>query len=210
MSVARRPGAGGRGRARPRLHERHDQDAGRRDPAPEAAVPRPGAVGARRQASAAGLVAGAARLRRIVPLAAHVAAVEVPGRRHQDPDRHQRAAARRQDDDGGQHRDGAGLRRRARAAHRRRHAPARPAPAAAPDQRARPVAGAHRPGARARRHPAHGRSEPAGDHRRPNAAEPVGAAGVGAHEDAARRTWRTGRSTGSSSIRRRCSPSPTP
>ena len=48
-----------------------------------------------------------------------------------------------------------------------RHAPARAAPPAAADQRARPVAGADRPGARARRHSAHGRSEPAGDHRRP-------------------------------------------
>ena len=110
--------------------------------------------------------------------------------RYNDPgtkilDRHQRAAARRQDDHRGQHRDGAGLRRRARAADRRRHAPARPAPAAAADQRARPVAGAQRSGARARRDPADGGSEPAGDHRRHDAAEPVGAAVVGADEDAA-------------------------
>ena len=85
-----------------------------------------------------------------------------------------------------------------------------PAPAAAADQRARPVAGADRPGARARRHPADGRSEPAGDHGRHDAAESVRAAGVGAHEDAAHEPRRTGRSTGSSSTRRRCSPSPTP
>ena len=50
---------------------------------------------------------------------------EVPGRRHEDHGRHERAAARRQDDDGGQHRDGAGLRRLARAADRRRHAASR-------------------------------------------------------------------------------------
>ena len=150
--------AGGRRRARPRLHERHDQDAGGHHAASEAAVPRPGAGGPRRQAPAARLVARAARFRRVVPIAAHVAALEVPGRGHQDHHRHQRAAARRQDDDGGEHRDGAGLRRRARAADRRRHAPARPAPSAAADQRARPVAGADRPGARPRRHPAHRRS----------------------------------------------------
>ena len=42
--------------------------------APETAVPRPGAVGPRRQAPAAGVVSRAARLRRIVPLAADVAA----------------------------------------------------------------------------------------------------------------------------------------
>ena len=60
---------------RPRLHERHDQDAGGRDAAPEAAVPRPGAVGPRRQAPGARLVARAARLRRSVPVAADVADV---------------------------------------------------------------------------------------------------------------------------------------
>ena len=44
----------------------------------------------------------------------------------------------------GEHRDGAGVRRIARAADRRRHAAARAAPAAAPHQRARPVTGARR------------------------------------------------------------------
>ena len=43
------------------------------DAAAEAAVPRPRAVGPRRQAPAARLVARAARFRRVVPLAAHVA-----------------------------------------------------------------------------------------------------------------------------------------
>ena len=99
--------------------------------------------------------------------------------------RHQRAAARRKDDDGCEHRDGAGLRRFARAAGRRRHAAARSAPPAAAHERARSVAGAHRPGARARRHSANGRSEPAGDHGRQDAAQSIRAPRVRTHEDAA-------------------------
>ena len=75
MSLAIGLVAGDRRRVRPRLHERHHQDAGGRHAAAEAAVPRPRAVGARRQASAARLVARAARLRRSVPRAAHVADV---------------------------------------------------------------------------------------------------------------------------------------
>ncbi len=107
------------------------------------------------------------------------------GRRHEDAARHERPAARGQDDDGVQHRDGAGVRRRARAAHRRRHAAAGTAPAAPVDQRARPLAGADRPGAGARRHSAHGRPEPARDHGGPHAAQSVRAPRVRTHEDAA-------------------------
>ena len=63
------------------------------------------------------LLARAARFRRVVPRAAHVADCRsTPARARRSLRRHQRAAARRQDDDGGEHRDGAGLRRRARAA----------------------------------------------------------------------------------------------
>jgi len=109
---------------------------------------------------------------------------EIHGGRHQDRAGHQRTAARREDHDGREHRHGAGVWRVARAAGRRRHAPARSAPPAAADQRARAVPGAHRPGARARRHSAHGRSEPAGDHGRQDAPQSLRAARVRTHEDA--------------------------
>ena len=79
LSLAVGLGARGGGGVRPRLHERHDQDAGGRHPAAEAAVPRPGAVGPRRQASDARVVARAARFRRSVPGAAHVADLEATG-----------------------------------------------------------------------------------------------------------------------------------
>jgi hypothetical protein len=55
VAVARRrPRAGGRGGLRPRLHERHDQDARGRDPPPEAALPRPRAHSPQHQAPALG------------------------------------------------------------------------------------------------------------------------------------------------------------
>ena len=175
----------GRG-LRPRLHERHDQDARGRDAPPEAAVPRPRAVGPRRQAPDARLVARAARLRRSVPGAADVA--HLASTRVKAPRSMLVTSAQPLE---GKTTTAANIAMAlayggfARAADRRRHAPARPASPAAAHQRARSVAGADRPGARARRHPAHGRSEPAGDHRRQDAAEPVRAAGVGTHEDAA-------------------------
>ena len=92
-----------------------------------------------------------------------------------------------------------------RAADRRRHAASGSASSAAPHQRPRALTGARGPGAGARCDSAHGRSEPARDHRRQDAAEPVRAARVRAHADAADATCRTGPSTGSSSTRRRCS-----
>ncbi len=55
--AGRRPGRGHRRGVWPRLHERLDQDAGGRDAASQAAVPRPRAVGPRRQAPGARLLA---------------------------------------------------------------------------------------------------------------------------------------------------------
>ena len=147
-------------------------------------VPRPGAD-RRRRAASADLGAGAARLRRGLSLDSHRAGGAAAGHRRPRRGGGQLAAARRQDHDRGQHRDGAGRRRRARAADRRRHAAAERAQGAAHDQRSRPVAAAGRPGAHARSGAAHARSEPADDHRRPHAGQSVGAAGVGSHARAA-------------------------
>ena len=130
----------------------------------------PGAGGPRRPGAGADR-AGAARLRRGVPLAAHLArlhqrrAVDADDRGHQQP------AARGQDHHRVQPGDGARARRIARAADRRRHAPSRPAQDHGAAERHRPVAPAGRPGARARRRAAHQRAEPASrsppDARRP-------------------------------------------
>ena len=113
-------------RLRPRLHERHDQDAGGRHPHLKLTflglVPSvPG-----RQAPDARLVARAARFRRSRSGRLRTSLIsQYPGEGAKIDPRHERAAARRQDHDGLQHRDGAGLRRCPRAADRRRHAPAR-------------------------------------------------------------------------------------
>ena len=159
-----------------------------------------------RRSASADLGPGAARFRRSLSLDPHRAGGAAARQRRAHRGRGQLAAARRQDDDGGEHRDGAGRRRRARAADRRRHAAPERAQGAAHDQRPRPVAAARRPGAHARSGAAHARPEPADHHRRPHAGQPVGAAGVGSHARAARRASRPGRSTGSSSTRRRCWP----
>ena len=146
----RDPG-GSDGRDRPRLRDRvsgrHGQDAGRHHAPAQAAAARPGAGGPRR--ARAGADRGrAARFRRSVPLAAHVARV------------HQRRASGR-----GSSRvtssqplegktttacepgDGARARRLARAAHRRRHAAAGSAQDAGAREQHRAVA----PAGRARR-----------------------------------------------------------
>ncbi len=116
------------------------------------------------------------------------------------------AAARRQDHDGGQHRDGARRRRRARAVDRRRHAASERAQGAAHDQRARLVAAAGRPGANARGRAAHARSESADDYRRPHARQSLRAARVRSYARIVDRVSRPDRSTGSSSTPRRCWP----
>ena len=142
--------------------------------------------------------AGAARFRRGVPIAAHVARVHqrrrADARSSPSPAASRSKARRRRR----QPRDGAGARRLARAADRRRHAPARACTSTlGVENEHRPVAPARRPGARARRGAAHDRAEPVRDHRRPHAAQSVRAARVGAHEELAREPRAAGRSTGS-------------
>ena len=137
------PGARRRLRVHGRVSRRHGQDSRRRHAPAQAAAARSGAGGRRRQGAGAPQ-SGAARLRRGVPVAAHLAGVHQRHRRQADDRGDQHAAARRQDDDGVQPGGRARARRLAGDADRRGHAPPGPAPHDGPAERGRAVARAHR------------------------------------------------------------------